>query len=96
MRDIGIDVVFNYRSAPVLEQLRDAAPDGLDVYFDNVGADHLDAALVILNDHGRVAMSGAIASYNAAETVVDGLQNAPQAFIDLLRGANTGKMLVRL
>ena len=146
LREIGFDAAFNYRSAPVLEHLRDAAPDGIDVYFDNVGADHLDAALVMLNDRGRVAMSGAIASYNAtepppgptniglvitkrltlrgfivsdhldrtqamiaevggwlsegkishSETVVDGLENAPGAFIDLLRGANTGKMLVRL
>jgi NADPH-dependent curcumin reductase CurA len=146
LRERGFDAAFNYRSAPVLKQLRDAAPGGLDVYFDNVGADHLDAALVVLNDHGRVAMSGAIANYNASEpppgpaniglvitkrltlrgfivsdhqdrtvdmiaevggwlsegkishseTIVDGLENAPRAFIDLLRGANTGKMLVRL
>ncbi len=111
-----------------------------------MGADHLDAALVRLNTHGRVAMCGAIAHYNAteppagpsnlglvvskrltlrgfiiidhagrlpdmiadvgawlregklvhAETIVDGLDHAPGAFIDLLRGANTGKMLVRL
>ena len=111
-----------------------------------MGADHLDAALVMLNNYGRVAMCGAIAHYNAteppagpgslllviskrqtlrgiinsdnwdrlpamtaavtawlrdgqlqhAETVVDGLENAPAAFIDLLRGGNTGKMLVRI
>ena len=146
LREIGFDAAFNYRTAPVLAQLRDAAPDGIDVYFDNVGADHLDAALVTLNNYGRVAMCGAIAHYNAtepptgpnslylvitkrltlrgfiisdhwdrqaamvadvtawlregklqhAETVVDGLENAPAAFIDLLRGGNTGKMLVRL
>jgi NADPH-dependent curcumin reductase CurA len=146
LREIGFDAAFNYRSAPVLEQLRDAAPDGINVYFDNVGADHLDAAMVALTDHGRIAMSGAIASYNATEpppgptnvrliitkrltlrgflvsdhwnrqpamiadvtawlrdgqlshteTVVDGLENAPAAFINLLRGANTGKMIVRL
>jgi len=146
LREIGFDAAFNYRTAPVLAQLRDAAPDGIDVYFDNVGADHLDAALVTLNNYGRVAMCGAIAHYNAteppagpssltlvvskrltlrgfivsdhwdrlpamtadvtawlhegrlqhSETVVDGLENAPAAFIDLLRGGNTGKMLVRL
>ena len=146
LREIGFDAAFNYKAAPVLQQLRDAAPDGINVYFDNVGADHLDAALVALTDHGRVAMSGAIAGYNATEpvpgptnislvikkrltlrgfivsdhqqrqadmisdvstwlaegklshteTVVDGLENAPAAFIDLLRGANTGKMVVRL
>jgi hypothetical protein len=146
LREIGFDVAFNYRSGSVVDQLRQAAPDGIDVYFDNVGADHLDAALVMLNNHGRVAMCGAIAHYNAtespagpsnlglvvtkrltlrgfiiidhqhrtpdmiadvsgwlregkithAETIVDGLDHAPGAFIDLLRGANTGKMLVRL
>ena len=146
LREIGFDAAFNYRAGSVLEQLREAAPDGIDVYFDNVGADHLDAALVMLNNHGRVAMCGAIAHYNAteppagpsnlglvvtkrltlrgfiivdhqnrtpdmvadvsawlrdgklvhAETIVDGLDHAPGAFIDLLRGANTGKMLVRL
>jgi NADPH-dependent curcumin reductase CurA len=146
LREIGFDAAFNYRTAPVLGQLRDAAPDGIDVYFDNVGADHLEAALVMLNNHGRVAMSGAIAHYNATEpppgptnlglvitkrltlrgfividhqhrtpdmiadvttwlregklhhteTIVDGLPNAPTAFINLLRGTNTGKMIVRL
>jgi NADPH-dependent curcumin reductase CurA len=146
LREIGFDAAFNYRTAPVLAQLHDAAPDGIDVYFDNVGDDHLDAALVTLNNYGRVAMCGAIAVYNATElpagpsslylvitrrltirgfivsdhwdrlpamtadvtgwlregrlqhteTVVDGLENAPAAFIDLLRGGNTGKMLVRL
>jgi len=146
LREIGFDVAFNYRAGSVVEQLREAAPHGIDVYFDNVGADHLDAALVMLNNHGRVAMSGAIAHYNAteppvgpsnlglvitkrltlrgfivsdhshrmsdmiadvsawlrdgklvhAETVVEGLDHAPEAFISLLRGANTGKMIVRL
>ncbi|MGH3181843.1 MAG: zinc-binding dehydrogenase, partial [Streptosporangiaceae bacterium] len=67
LRQIGCDAAFNYRAGPVLEQLREAAPDGIDVYFDNVGADHLDAALVMLNPHGRIAMSGAIAHYNATE-----------------------------
>ena len=146
LRETGFDAAFNYRAGAVLDQLREAAPDGIDVYFDNVGADHLDAALVMLNNHGRVAMCGAIANYNAteppagpgnlglvvtkrltlrgfiiidhadrqsdmiadvsawlrdgtivhAETIVDGIDHAPGAFIDLLRGANTGKMLVRL
>jgi len=146
LREIGFDAAFNYRARSVVEQLREAAPDGIDVYFDNVGADHLDAALVMLNPYGRVAMSGAIAHYNTteppvgpsnlglvitkrltlrgfivtdhqhrmpdmiadvsawlrdgkishAETVVDGLDHAPDAFINLLRGANTGKMIVRL
>jgi len=146
LREIGFDAAFNYKAGPVLSQLREAAPDGIDVYFDNVGADHLEAALVMLNTHGRVAMCGAIAHYNATElpagprnlslvitkrltlrgfiivdhqdrtaamaadvgrwlaegnlahteTVIDGLEQAPEAFISLLRGANMGKMIVRL
>ena len=129
------------------EQLGAAAPDGIDVYFDNVGGDHLEAAIANLNTDGRVAMCGAIAQYNSTEppcaprnlalaigkrltlrgfivgkyaaqvreefqqrmtgwiaadeirwdeTVREGLDAAPQAFMDMLTGANTGKMLVRL
>jgi NADPH-dependent curcumin reductase CurA len=145
--ELGFDAAFNYRDAPVRDQLKAAAgTQGIDVYFDNVGGDHLEAALSVLNVGGRVAMCGAIAQYNATEppaaprnlavaigkqltlrgflvsgqrqhaaefsermsawladgtvryeeTVVDGLVNAPQAFMDLLDGGNTGKMLVRL
>ncbi|GAA3142232.1 NADP-dependent oxidoreductase [Planomonospora alba] len=146
LREIGFDAAFNYRNGPVGEQLRQAAPDGVDVYFDNVGAEHLEAAIDSLRTGGRVAMCGAIAVYNATEppcaprnlfqavgkrltlrgfivgdhstrmpdmiaevggwlregritadeTVVEGLENAPEAFIGLLSGANTGKMVVRL
>lgn len=145
--DLGFDAAFNYRDAPVVDQLKAAAgSNGIDVYFDNVGGDHLEAALSVLNVGGRVAMCGAIAQYNSTEppaaprnlavaigkqltlrgflvggqrqhaaefagrmagwladgtvrydeTVVDGLENAPQAFMDMLDGGNTGKMLVRL
>ena len=146
LREIGFDAAFNYKAAPVFGQLREAAPEGIDVYFDNVGGDHLEASLAVLNTYGRVAMCGAIAHYNATElpagphnlglvitkrltlrgfivsdyqdrapamiedvsgwlrdgklfhteTVVDGLDQAPSAFINLLRGHNTGKMVVRL
>jgi NADPH-dependent curcumin reductase CurA len=144
--DLGFDQAFNYKDGPVAEQLAAAAPDGIDVYFDNVGGDHLEAAIGTLNRNGRVAMCGAISMYNATEpvpgprnlhqavgkrvalrgfivsdhfdrlpdlhaevgpavrdgrvtfreTVVEGLDNAPQALIDLLRGANVGKMVVKL
>lgn len=144
--ELGFDAAFNYRDGRVREQLAEAAPDGIDVYFDNVGGDHLEAAIGQLKPYGRVAMCGAISVYNATEpvpgprnlglavgkrltlrgfivgdhydrlpdmiaevgawlqegrltfteTVVDGLENAPRAFIDMLRGANTGKMVVRL
>ena len=143
---LGFDAAFDYHDGSVAEQLEAAAPDGIDVYFDNVGGEHLEAALSVMNVGGRVAMCGAIAQYNSTEptpaprnlmlaigkqltlkgflvggywqymgefvekvsgwiadgtirydeTIVDGLENAPQAFMDLLDGANTGKMLVRL
>ncbi len=143
---LGFDAAFNYRDAPVRDQLKQAAPDGIDVYFDNVGGDHLEAALSRLRRFGRVAMCGAISMYNEGrqspgpanlplaigkqltlrgflvgshedrrpdflaemsqwlragsiridETVVDGIEHAPDAFIGLLRGENTGKMVVRL
>lgn len=145
--ELGFDAAFNYNDGPVHAQLREAAGgNGIDVYFDNVGGEHLEAALSELNVGGRVAMCGAISQYNSTEppagprnlavaigkqltlrgflvggqnqhaaefaqqmaawltdgtirydeTVVDGIENAPQAFIDLLDGANTGKMLVRV
>ncbi len=144
--DLGYDEAFNYKETPVRDGLTAAAPDGIDVYFDNVGGDHLEAALGSLTTFGRVALCGAISQYNATEaaagprnlfqaigkgltlrgfivgqydhlaeeyrsraagwldegllrgdeTYREGLDNAPQAFIELLEGANTGKMLVRL
>jgi NADPH-dependent curcumin reductase CurA len=144
--DLGFDVAFNYRAGTVREQLRAVAPDGIDVYFDNVGGDHLEAAIGCTRDHARLALCGAISQYNSAtppvgprnlglaigrrltlrgfivtdhmsrygdflrevgpwlaegrlstrETVVDGIENAPAAFLGLLRGDNTGKMLVRV
>jgi NADPH-dependent curcumin reductase CurA len=144
--ELGFDAAFNYKDGPVAEQLRRAAPDGIDVYFDNVGGEHLEAAIGSLKQRGRVAVCGMISQYNnaepqpgprnlalivgkrlrlqgflvsdhnhllpeftktvstlladgrvkTAETVVDGLEHAAEAFIGLLRGANTGKMVVRL
>ncbi|MED7953379.1 NADP-dependent oxidoreductase [Streptomyces sp. BE303] len=144
--EYGFDAAFNYKDAPVREQLALAAPDGIDLYFDNVGGDHLEAAIGALGAHGRAVLCGAIAQYNETtapaaprnlalvigkrlrlegmlvgdhaalqpqfvaevagwlkdgslrheETVVDGFEHAAEAFLDLLRGANTGKMVVRL
>jgi NADPH-dependent curcumin reductase CurA len=144
--ELGFDTAFDYHDGPVADLLAQAAPEGIDVYFDNVGGDHLEAAIGALNQDGRVAMCGAISQYNATEpprgprnlslaigkrltlrgfivrdhrhlmgdfvrevgtwlsegricyreTVVEGLENAPQAFIGLLNGENTGKMLVKL
>ena len=121
------------------------APDGIDVYFDNVGGDHLEAAIGALRRRGRIALCGAISEYDASrpapgpsnlflavandltlrgfrgsshvdrtgemtreiepmgdglircrQTVVDGLEHAPQALARLLRGDTTGKTVVRI
>ncbi|MFD7237087.1 NADP-dependent oxidoreductase [Streptomyces syringium] len=142
--EYGFTAAFNYKNGPVAEQLKEAAPDGIDVYFDNVGGDHLEAAISSLNVHGRAALCGAIAQYNATEptpgprnlalvigkrlrlngllvsdhqalrpqfieevsawvrsgeikyneTVVKGIDHAVDAFLGMLRGENTGKMIV--
>jgi NADPH-dependent curcumin reductase CurA len=63
--DLGFDAAFNYRSGDVSDLLREAAPDGIDVYFDNVGGDHLEAAIDALREQGRIALCGTIATYNA-------------------------------
>jgi NADPH-dependent curcumin reductase CurA len=144
---LGFDAAFNYRDGDLRGQLAAAAPDGVDVYFDNVGGDHLEAAIGALNQHGRAALCGSVSEYNAAgppkgprnmgqvvgkrltlrgfivldhndrypdmvrdvsawlkdgdlvadETIVDGgLDSAADAFLGMLRGENTGKMVVRL
>lgn len=143
---LGFDSAFDYHDGPVAEQLSAAAPEGIDVYFDNVGGEHLEAAIGSLRRGGRVALCGAISQYNATEppaaprnlaqaigkeltlrgflvgsyqhlasefaqrmakwlaagdvrfdqTTVKGLENAPEAFLGLLRGENTGKMIVTL
>ena len=61
--ELGFDVALDYKAAPIGRQLRDHAP--VDVYFDNVGGDHLEAAIFAMADFGRIAACGAIADYNA-------------------------------
>lgn len=65
--ELGLDAAFDYRAGALPELLREAAPDGIDVYFDNVGGDHLEAAIGALRNNGRVAMCGAISEYDADE-----------------------------
>ena len=60
----GFDVAFNYKSGPISEQLKVAAPEGIDVYFDNVGGEALEAALATLRVHGRIIACGGISGYN--------------------------------
>ena len=62
--ECGFDVAFDYKTDPVLEQLNLEAPDGIDVYFDNVGGETLEAALSALRVHGRIIACGGISGYN--------------------------------
>lgn len=147
LNECGVDAVINYKTCGDLTKaLAEAAPDGIDVYFENVGGDHLQAALAVMNPFGRIAACGMIASYNNAEpapgpnnlmlivgkkiringfivsdhgdmrdefikemvvwiqqgkvksrqTVVEGLDNAVDAFIGLFSGNNFGKMVVKI
>ncbi len=150
VKDLGADAVVDYKAAPVLTGLNQALADigkpGIDVYFDNVGGEHLDAAFATANDFARFAICGMIDVYNDGkaqemkyiirtiparirmegfiytdqffdcmeefyadmggliasgavtmrETVHDGIETVPDAFLGLFTGANMGKMLVRL
>jgi NADPH-dependent curcumin reductase CurA len=62
--ECGFDSAFNYKVGPILEQLNLGAPDGIDVYFDNVGGETLEAALSALRVHGRIIACGGISGYN--------------------------------
>ncbi|WP_394388293.1 NADP-dependent oxidoreductase [Shewanella woodyi] len=65
LRNLGVDAVINYKTVSNLsEALKEVAPQGVDVYFENVGGEHLAAALDNMNDHGRIAVCGMIAQYN--------------------------------
>jgi NADPH-dependent curcumin reductase CurA len=144
--EVGLDAAFNYKKGAVADLLRAAAPDGIDVYFDTVGGDHLEAAVGALRRFGRVALCGAISQYEnteppcgpgnlfqatandltlrgfrgssnlhlmeemqaqvgawlrdgklaCRETVVDGLEHAPDALVRVLSGDTVGKTLVRI
>ena len=63
-KECGFDITFDYRVAPILEQLNLEAPEGIDVYFDNVGGEALEAALSVLRVHGRIIACGGISRYN--------------------------------
>jgi hypothetical protein len=67
LEELGLDATCCYRDRPVREQLRELAPEGIDVYFDNVGGDHLEAAIGALRDHGRIVACGSISRYNDVE-----------------------------
>ena len=147
LKEIGVDHAIDYKAEPDLTAaVMRAAPGGIDVYFDNVGGAHLEAALMAAKPFGRFALCGMISQYNATdlgagvrglimavgkqlrlegfivsshfdalpvfvkemagwiaegqitwrETVEEGIENAPAAFLKLFKGENLGKMLVRL
>ena len=141
----GFDECVDYKAANFNEALRLALPQGVDVYFDNVGGPILDAVLPLVNLFGRIPLCGLVSQYNAdqpygvkhlrevfnrritlrgfvlsdhrdqfeaanqallaayaaghlkhRETLTHGLENAPQAFIQMLQGAHFGKQLVQI
>ncbi len=146
LNEIGFDAAINYRSHPVDEALASACPDGIDVVFDNVGGEILEALLQQINPRARIALCGAISQYHTAEpdrvpphsrllhrrrarmegflvydfaereaeameqltewvttkrltyreSVTEGIEKAPAAFVGLFTGANLGKQLVRV
>jgi hypothetical protein len=147
LKELGVDVAIDYKAEPDLTAaLAKAAPEGIDVYFENVGGEHLEAAIACANPFARFALCGMISQYNATEaptgprniiqavgkslrlegfivsnhadmqpafvkdlaawhaagklkwkeTVFEGIEKAPDAFLGLFRGENFGKMLVKL
>ena len=145
--DFGFDAAINYKTTGSMRKaIAAACPDGVDVYFDNVGGDISDAVLVNINKFARIAVCGAISIYNETslptsmsvqpfliknsalmqgfivnnyaakfpeamkqlaqwladgkltntETIVEGFDQIPQAFIDLFKGKNKGKMVVKV
>ena len=147
---LRFDHCLNHNSTEFLEELKSACPDGIDVYFENVGGKVFDAVLPLLNDFARIPICGIISAYNATELpaepnlipslmrnilvkrltfrgfivwdfasqekealqqlanwiqqgklhyledIVDGLENAPEAFIKMFDGKNFGKLVVRV
>ena len=77
LESIGFDAAFDYHAGPVAELLAGVAPDGIDVFFDNVGGEHLEAAISSFRTFGRAALCGSISGYNAT-TAPPGPRNLGQ------------------
>ena len=73
--EVGLDAVINYKSQPLHAALAAATPKGIDVYFENVGGAHLDAALARMNSYGRIPVCGMISTYNGGGEGVKNLSN---------------------
>jgi NADPH-dependent curcumin reductase CurA len=145
VKNLGFDACVDHRAIDLESRIKVAAPDGIDVLFENVGAPSMDAALPSMVLRGRVILCGLAAHYNSNipatfknfdmllfkqititplaisdhvgslgqarrelhdaisggslkydETIVDGFENAPQAYLDMLRGVGLGKRLLRI
>lgn len=83
--EVGLDAVINYKETPIRQALEEATPKGLDVYFDNVGGDHLEAALRRMNTLGRIPVCGFISGYNSGHSSVSNLSNIIYSRV-MLRG----------
>jgi NADPH-dependent curcumin reductase CurA len=71
--ELGFDAAFDYHDGDVTELLQTAAPEGIDAYFENVGGDHLRAALAVMNPFGRIAACGMISAYNESRPGPDNM-----------------------
>jgi NADPH-dependent curcumin reductase CurA len=91
VEELGFDAAIDYKSEDVTAGLREHCPQGIDVYFDNVGGEILDAALVRLARNARVVICGAISQYNATEPVA-----GPSNYLSLLvnRASMTGFVIL--
>lgn len=151
VNELGFDACIDHKASNFAEQLAKASPDGIDIYFENVGGKVLDAVIPLLNPNARVPVCGLVSQYNATELpagpdrmnwlmgqilrkkirmqgfiifdtfghlypefaeemgdwvasgkikyreeIIDGLENAPEAFIGLLKGENFGKRVIRV
>ena len=83
--EVGLDAVINYKETPIRKALEEATPKGIDVYFDNVGGDHLEAALRRINTLGRIPVCGFISGYNSGHSSVSNLSNIIYSRV-MLRG----------
>ncbi|XP_034907219.1 NADP-dependent alkenal double bond reductase P2 [Populus alba] len=103
----GFDDAFNYTEHDLAAALKRYFPEGIDIYFDNVGGKMLDEAILHMKPHGRVAACGMISQYNLeepegihtlvhVEDVAEGLENASSALIGVFHGHNVGKKAVRV
>jgi NADPH-dependent curcumin reductase CurA len=148
VNEFGFDAAFNYKIGNLSKKLKELCPNGIDIYFDNVGGETLDTVLLLMNTFGRLVECGMISQYNESkpyrlqnlfvivgkqlklqgfiisgqisdphfmkkffsdmskwlnegkfkytQTITEGIENAPSAFIGMLKGQNTGKQIVQI